>query len=89
MRHYFCRVEKAAFFADKPHSVDNKTLVTGNFNHIVPSNCQDLKLLGHKLNGFYLIGQPDEKLAKFMTVYCDFTKGNLMNHPGIIIHCIA
>lgn len=42
-----------------------------------PSSCEDLKLIGHSLSGFYLIqatGEDNSTLTnKILTVYCDFT----------------
>jgi len=39
----------------------------------IPSSCTDLKLLGHKLNGVYLIktSRPDQGI-KVEAVFCDF-----------------
>jgi len=50
----------------------------------VPSSCKDLQLLGHKLNGFYLVktSQP-HKTTKIETVFCNFTaalNGNTIFH---------
>ncbi len=39
----------------------------------MPTSCTDLKLLGHKLNGFYSVKtQQTNQTAKVETVYCDF-----------------
>ena len=39
----------------------------------MPTNCNDLQLLGHKLNGLYLVktARPNQG-SKFGTVFCDF-----------------
>ena len=42
-----------------------------------PANCEDLKSIGHNLNGFYLVqGKRDEITlkSKVETIYCDFNK---------------
>jgi hypothetical protein len=36
----------------------------------LPKSCQDLRLIGHTLNGFYSVMGS----AKMESVYCDFTK---------------
>jgi hypothetical protein len=42
----------------------------------LPSSCDDLKMIGHTLNGFYsIVG-----LAMMESVYCDFSK--LSSDPG-------
>jgi len=43
----------------------------------VPSSCKDLQLLGHKLNGLYLIKkiQPNQR-NKIETVFCNFQSPN-------------
>ncbi len=40
----------------------------------MPTSCKDLQLLGHKLNGFYLVKTPqlNNQGSKIETVYCDF-----------------
>ena len=57
-----------------------------------PSSCEDLKLIGHSLSGFYLIqatGEYNNTLTnKIMTVYCDFTVKKLqtaLNLKGEIV----
>ena len=43
---------------------------------VLPSSCGDLSLIGHNLNGLYLVQNPDTN--KIETVYCDFeTPGKL------------
>ena len=49
---------------------------------VIPTSCKDLQLLGHQLNGFYLVrrAQPSTdrgKNNKIETVYCDFQLGSL------------
>ena len=44
-----------------------------------PSSCQDLKCLGHKLNGFYSIKSANG--IKLETVYCDFTQSSTPSIP--------
>jgi len=41
---------------------------------IMPTSCQDLQLLGHSINGFYSVSNPEAK--KIDTVYCDFKSSN-------------
>ena len=50
----------------------------------MPSSCMDLKLLGHKFNGLYLIktSRPDRG-AKVEAVFCDFQSSASV--PGISI----
>jgi len=45
-----------------------------------PSSCKDLQILGHKLNGLYLIktSQPNQA-TKIETVFCDFQSSNALN----------
>ena len=40
----------------------------------MPTSCKDLQLLGHKLNGFYLVKTSSKSNlgAQIETVYCDF-----------------
>jgi len=43
---------------------------------VLPSSCGDLSLIGHNLNGLYLVQNSDTD--KIETVYCDFeTPGKL------------
>jgi hypothetical protein len=42
----------------------------------LPSSCDDLKIIGHTLNGFYSIAGS----AMMESVYCDFSK--LPSDPG-------
>jgi hypothetical protein len=58
----------------------------------LPSSCEDLKMIGHSLNGFYsIVGS-----AMMESVYCDFSKlpsdaGKcfiLVIHSTILIRCI-
>lgn len=66
-----------------------------------PANCEDLKSIGHTLNGFYLVqGKIDDKIpqigSKVETIYCDFNKrqssenlaGNMTNINKKIIYLI-
>ena len=57
-----------------------------------PASCEDLKLMGHLLNGFYFV-QPNESNMnnfnnKIRMVYCDFSvkkAQSSQNLPGIPI----
>lgn len=45
--------------------------------HKMPSSCSDLNLIGHTLNGFYLVQESNKGVNKsgankMQTVYCDF-----------------
>ena len=37
----------------------------------MPTSCADLRIIGHTLNGFYLINGTKKNIE---TVYCDFTQ---------------
>ena len=55
----------------------NNEMVQDQSNNVkigMPTSCQDLLLLGHKLNGFYSVksSQPNVKGTKMETIYCDF-----------------
>ena len=39
---------------------------------IMPTNCDQLRSLGHRLNGFYTVKSPSND-KRLNTVYCDFT----------------
>jgi len=42
-----------------------------------PANCEDLKSIGHTLNGFYLVQGNRDTItlkSKVETIYCDFNK---------------
>jgi len=40
----------------------------------VPSSCKDLQLIGHRLNGLYLIKTSNQdQTKKIQTVFCNFT----------------
>jgi len=43
-----------------------------SFPNSVPSNCQDLMLLGHKMNGFFVVLGMEKNGGKLETIYCDF-----------------
>jgi len=50
----------------------------------VPSSCKELQLLGHKLNGLYLIQtSQSNQVKKIETVFCDFQSSTGLN--GIVI----
>jgi vacuolar-type H+-ATPase subunit I/STV1 len=59
--------ERTAAAADSVSFINNQLDVDING---LPSSCEDLKLIGHTLNGFYFVMGP----AKMESVYCDFTK---------------
>ena len=60
---------------------DPSTKATG-----IPTSCQDLKQLGHSLNGLYLIKQslPNNRRMKVQTVYCDFQSPLASYFNGIL-----
>ncbi len=41
-----------------------------------PSNCQELRNLGHSLNGLYLVKDAKADATKIQTVYCAFQKSD-------------
>lgn len=43
-----------------------------SLNNRPPTSCEELKQLGHALNGFYLVQGPLEKSNKILTIYCNF-----------------
>ena len=46
-------------------------------NNKKPANCEDLKTMGHTLNGFYLVQGKRDTItlkSKVETIYCDFNK---------------
>ena len=49
----------------------------------MPTSCKDLYILGHQLNGFYLIKafQPKQG-TKIETIFCDFTNATRFNLNG-------
>jgi len=56
-------------------TVTNETLQESSSKVLkgMPASCKDLQLLGHKLNGFYLIKTLNHtRGTKIETVYCDF-----------------
>ena len=55
-------------------TITNEMLQDPNKVKGLPSSCKDLQLLGHKLNGLYLVktSQPDQA-TKIETVFCNFT----------------
>jgi len=54
----------------------------------MPTNCKDLQLLGHKLNGFYLIKTSKNNIeTKMETVYCDFQLQTSLNGTFEKIYC--
>jgi hypothetical protein len=59
--------ERTAAATDSVPSSNNPSAVAING---LPSSCEDLKMIGHSLNGFYFVMGP----AKIECVYCDFTK---------------
>jgi hypothetical protein len=59
--------ERTAAATDSISVINNQSDVAING---LPSSCEDLKLIGHTLNGFYFVMGP----VKMESVYCDFTK---------------
>lgn len=50
-----------------------------------PTNCDELKLMGHTLNGFYLVQRKQDNIylkGKMETVYCDFISFSELIQPS-------
>lgn len=75
------------FFPDHPDSkltklnnnyskITNNQSVLNNSNEQnftgPPTNCKELNLLGHTLNGYYLVNGTGKNVKKIVTVYCNF-----------------
>ena len=47
-------------------------------NNLIPSNCNDLKQIGHSLNGFYTDKNPhvDKRNKKMRLIFCDFSSAS-------------
>ncbi len=60
--------ERTAAATDSVSSSNNQSAVAINK---MPSSCEDLKMIGHTLSGFYFVIMGS---AKIESVYCDFTK---------------
>jgi len=63
------RIACVSYFTDYP---DKKAEV---FNTL-PSNCEELQLLGHQTSGFYLVKGIEDNLAKIDNIYCEFRWNN-------------
>lgn len=50
---------------------------------ILPSSCRDLGLIGHSLDGLYLVQNQDTK--KIEAVYCDFGTSAKLNEVDLFI----
>ncbi len=66
-------------------STEGTTEVIQKFVIGMPTNCKDLQLLGHRLNGFYSVKTqlPNQISGKIETVYCDFHQAS-SNLKGIL-----
>lgn len=51
-----------------------ETIIPPDLSSKVPENCQDLKSLGHTLDGFYLVQKGEEVTNKIGTVFCQFNQ---------------
>jgi len=52
---------------------------------VVPSSCRDLALIGHNLDGLYLVQNVDTKRVE--TVYCDFGTTSKLQFMKCILPC--
>jgi len=59
------------YYSDYPDAPQFKGNDTSIENITGPTNCEDLKLIGHRLNGFYLVRI---NALKVKITYCDFNK---------------
>lgn len=66
----------------KTNLINRKENFSGDSSIIratVPSSCRELSLIGHSLDGFYLVKNVDTN--KIQTVYCEFgTSGKFSEH---------
>ena len=53
----------------------------------MPSSCNDLEKLGHKLGGFYLVRGVEENRMKVEIIHCDFKRKNVSTNYGIQNSC--
>lgn len=49
---------------------NNDFAMETNQRPLMPASCKDLQMLGHSINGFYSVSNPEAK--KIETIYCDF-----------------
>ena len=67
-----CNPKRCAFdFKEK-----SKATVEANSPPVnkFPENCQDLGILGHKINGFYIVRKMGGIKEQFENVFCQFTR---------------
>jgi len=67
------------------HVGNNTKMQSFVFN--VPSSCNDLEKLGHKLGGFYLVRGVEENRMKVEIIHCDFKRKNVSTNYGIQNSC--
>jgi len=55
--------------------LDSKDAITKSLNRL-PTSCEELKQLGHALNGLYLVQGTQKQSSKILTIHCSLSDEN-------------
>ncbi len=59
-------------------SPNNDFTMETNQRPLMPTSCQDLQMVGHSINGFYSVSNPEAK--KIEIIFCDFKSGTVISY---------
>ena len=78
----------SSFFVKNLQQYVNKSSENQQNLNRQPTNCKELHLLGHTLDGFYLVKGSSKNVKKIQAVYCNFKESDGINFlPFIYFLC--